>query len=604
MLVRILIPSPPARDDGYHLYMQAHFMVVIDSHGAIASCEAGEPEDVPSEVAEIAHALLRNGVVHSTFIWMPEGSVEACSIAVSQAPSAPGSPSSVYLHGTWLRALPHGLTNRELDVVTLLAFGLTSSSIAERLVIAERTVTTHIDRVLRKLNVSSRTAAAVLAIDEGIVRLPFPGGDGEVLELLKLGRSIRGAGKSQDSAPKTIRQPLVIGAALPLRGTAAADGLEMVRASELAIEEINQRGGIDGRSVRLELVSVDIFDTTGVQRGLATLAERGADVITSGYLARQDLAHEFMADSGIPYLHAATLDVMAQLVRDDPARYGRIFQVCASDLNYAPRFLEMMTLLRDRRQWVPSSRRLVVVEAAWSDSDLGLGVASILAEQNGWQLDIVHVESDGAESWARLADQLRTEEPAAIMVGNYLVDDTVAFLSRFLEDPSDTLVYSLYSPSVPEFRERMAGSADGLLWATVTGTYSDGHARAFVSKYRDRFGVTPGRSHAGISYDRVALIARAWSSVSNPRDPKLVSNQLRQTIHRGVNGVYYFENASQSAQTYPGETTDPSLAQAHLVFQIQNGRQRILDPAPYADGTFVPPPWLTRTWSALGVTRP
>lgn len=579
-------------------------MVVIDFLGAVVSCEVGKPEDVPAGVTAIACALLLNGVSHSRFIWMPHDTRESCFITISQAPSTPWDSTNIYLHGTWMKTLPHGLTSRELDVLTLLAFGMASNAIAQRLVIAARTVTTHVDRVLGKLDVTSRTAAAVLALDEGIMRLPFPGGDGDVLELLKIGRSIRGVGKSRDAGPKFVRHPLVIGAALPLRGSAAADGQEMAQASRLAVEEINERGGIDGRSVRLELVNVDIFDTIGVQRGLETLAELGADVITSGYLARQDLAHEFMADSGIPYLNAATLDATARLVRYDPTRYGRIFQVCASDLNYAPRFVEIMTHLRDRGQWVPSSRRLVIVEAAWSDSNLGLQAARTLADTNNWQLDIVHVDSEGGESWARLAELLSAEEPAAIMIGNYLVDDNIAFLTRFLDNPSDTLLYSLYSPSVPEFRELMGSRADGLMWATVTGTYSDSYARAFASRYRNRFGVSPGRSHAGISYDRIALIARAWSSVSNPRNPKLVADQLRQTIHRGVNGVYYFANVSQSAQTYPGDTIDPSLAQAHLVFQIQNGRQRILDPAPYADGSFVPPPWLKRTHRSTGLTAP
>jgi branched-chain amino acid transport system substrate-binding protein len=181
------------------------------------------------------------------------------------------------------------------------------------------------------------------------------------------------------------------------------------------------------------------------------------------------------------------------------------------------------------------------------------------------------------------------------MLGHYLVDGTVSFLEAFTANPSDTLVYSIYAPSVRAFRERLGGKAEGLLWATVTGTYSDPLARAFAAKYTNRYGIEPGRSHAGIAYDRVRLAASAWSQVANPRDRAAVATELRNTALRGVNGSYYFGNDSQTALSYVNRSVDPSLSQAHLVFQIQDGRQRILDPAPYADASFRPQPWLVRT---------
>jgi len=260
-----------------------------------------------------------------------------------------------------------------------------------------------------------------------------------------------------------------------------------------------------------------------------------------------------------------------------------------------------MTNLRDRGQWRPSSNRLVIIQSAWDQTNLGIAAAAEIADRNGWELEVVRLLAEAKDSWARVADRIRMSEPGAVMIGHYLVEGTVAFLDQFLSDPSDTLVYSLYAPSVPEFRELMGARADGLLWATVTGTYSDPLARAFVGKYRSRFGRNPGRSHAGISYDRVKVIAQAWKHAMNPRDPGAVAEELRQIVHRGVNGVYYFGAASQTALTYPSTSVDPSLAQAHLVFQIQDGRQRIIDPAPYADSAFVTPSWLNVPRLSRGV---
>jgi DNA-binding CsgD family transcriptional regulator len=56
-----------------------------------------------------------------------------------------------------------GLSRRELEVLALVAEGLTNRDIAERLVLSEHTVNRHVANILRKLGVTSRTAAASLA---------------------------------------------------------------------------------------------------------------------------------------------------------------------------------------------------------------------------------------------------------------------------------------------------------------------------------------------------------------------------------------------------------------------------------------------------------
>lgn len=67
---------------------------------------------------------------------------------------------------------PHGrelLTPRELDVVRALAHGLTNREIAEKLVISETTVKTHISSILSKLQLTDRTQAALWAVREKLL---------------------------------------------------------------------------------------------------------------------------------------------------------------------------------------------------------------------------------------------------------------------------------------------------------------------------------------------------------------------------------------------------------------------------------------------------
>jgi DNA-binding CsgD family transcriptional regulator len=66
------------------------------------------------------------------------------------------------------------LTGREREVLMLLAEGCANKEIARRLVISERTARTHVSNILRKLQLPSRTQAALVAVQAGLGRGPSP----------------------------------------------------------------------------------------------------------------------------------------------------------------------------------------------------------------------------------------------------------------------------------------------------------------------------------------------------------------------------------------------------------------------------------------------
>lgn len=69
---------------------------------------------------------------------------------------------------------PEPLSERELEVLRLVATGLSNPEIAERLVVTEATVRSHVSNILGKLHLANRVQATLYALQEGLVSLDRP----------------------------------------------------------------------------------------------------------------------------------------------------------------------------------------------------------------------------------------------------------------------------------------------------------------------------------------------------------------------------------------------------------------------------------------------
>ena len=107
--------------------------------------------------------------------------VDACELRRAVKAAASGSVQLSSQVATWLmRELrapdhPDTLTERETDVLRLLALGLANKEIARELGIGETTVKSHVRHILSKLGVESRTQAAIAASRDGLLRTAHNG---------------------------------------------------------------------------------------------------------------------------------------------------------------------------------------------------------------------------------------------------------------------------------------------------------------------------------------------------------------------------------------------------------------------------------------------
>jgi DNA-binding NarL/FixJ family response regulator len=112
------------------------------------------------------HAAARSQLDDATFTaaWT-EGQAMPLEQAVAYALAALDSVGAKpdQMRADPAEARPHELTARELEVLRLVAVGLTDPQVAEKLVISRRTVNTHLASIYSKLGVNTRTAAVHVA---------------------------------------------------------------------------------------------------------------------------------------------------------------------------------------------------------------------------------------------------------------------------------------------------------------------------------------------------------------------------------------------------------------------------------------------------------
>jgi NarL family two-component system response regulator LiaR len=111
-------------------------------------------ETEPDKIVEAIYAAYNQGQLFDQSLL-----TQALQNAVDPSPPEP-EPSELPLEM---------LSEREMDVLKLVAAGMSNASIAKSLNISVPTVKTHVQHILRKLHVADRTQAALWAVREGIV---------------------------------------------------------------------------------------------------------------------------------------------------------------------------------------------------------------------------------------------------------------------------------------------------------------------------------------------------------------------------------------------------------------------------------------------------
>lgn len=384
-------------------------------------------------------------------------------------------------------------------------------------------------------------------------------------------------------------EPLKIGSGFPLTNYAASDGEAMKLGSALAIEEINARGGVCGRQIEQIVLDMDIDSPEGTSATLTRLIDEQVDGFVMGYYTPSEFGADIAASYGKPLSNEQASQVQADLLASNPEKYHMVFPMDTPETSYGTAFIPFLDELESSGKWKPSARTIMPIrgDSVYSQT-IGDSLA-MSAEGTGWEIIDLQEVIAPVNDWGAVLNNVRSANPGVLFVTHWVPSELAVLVKQFVANPTNSLVYLQYGPSVPEFLELAGNKANGFVWATNTGILQDEIGKSFVNRYVERWGQDPGASIAGLAYDQVYLLARAWME-SNSTDGKVVSDAMRRLIHRGVNGGYHF-GKNVYPIGYPAEVNDPSIGIPHVFYQIQDGEHRQVAPSPYDVAKFELGPW-------------
>ena len=262
-----------------------------------------------------------------------------------------------------------------------------------------------------------------------------------------------------------------IGLLAPLTGPAAADGQEFQRGVQMAIDEANAAGGVAGDT--FELVVGDVKDqsagnvTSAVER---LLGDPGVHFMLTGYASLTNFEIDNMAEAEMPYMLAATSQQTRDIIAPSPDKYMCCWSLTPSfDAYNTDVTLFVEKLAADGKITLPTKKVAIISSDNAYSKTISEGMKKTFKEK-GWTITVDEIVPFGeVTDWRSILAKVRENVPDVVINTDYLPGNSASFLNQFLEQPTKSLVFLQYAPSVPEFVELTGKKSDGVIYNLLGG---------------------------------------------------------------------------------------------------------------------------------------
>ncbi|MGR3815171.1 MAG: ABC transporter substrate-binding protein [Cognatishimia activa] len=383
-----------------------------------------------------------------------------------------------------------------------------------------------------------------------------------------------------------------IGLLAPLTGPSAADGEEFVRGVEWAIEETNANGGVAGHTFELEIADVKDHSAANVSSAAERLiGTDGVEVILTGYASLSMFEVDLMAEAGMPYIAAGPSPSFAGITTQNIDDYWCCYSYTASFKGYETDVMPAVEALAATGAFDLRDRTVAIISSDNAYSRTISEGMKVSFEEGGWDVVVDELVPFGeVGDWRAILARVREENPDLVINTDYLPGNSALFLNQFLEEPTDSVMFLQYAPSVPEFVTLTGDNSAGVLYNLINAPLdSDGWPRGqkLMDAYEAKYGLESGVYGVGL-YEMANLYFEALAEVGDPTDREAVAAAIGQIKRPTVAGNLEFDPGTHVAL----QSND------HIpvsFWQIQDGGARVLiEPGKYANGDFMVPPWMSQ----------
>lgn len=378
-----------------------------------------------------------------------------------------------------------------------------------------------------------------------------------------------------------------IGLLAPLTGPSAADGLLMKNGAELAVAQLNEQGGVDGRTVTLKTADVKGQSADAVSAAVNELtADPSVVAVFAGYASTTNFEIDLFAEVGMPYIIGGNSDQTVAITSADPSKYPTVWSLAPSYAGYTTDLPERLAQWDADGTYELRNQNVYIVS---SDNPYSNGIASGLQEtlsEDGWAVFGPDTVPFGEVSdWTTQLAKIRETDPAIIINTDYLTANAAKFITQFSQNPTDALVFSQYAPSVPEFLDLAGNSADGVLYNLPIAALPTTEAgKKVLDDYQQAYGSDPGL-YGVLVHEEIGIWARAAEAVGDPTNKAEVGAEIGQTDMTTAVGRVVFDQDTHLAKS--GDDFIP-----FTVYQVQDGKRVVISPERYAEGTLMKPSWV------------
>lgn len=380
-----------------------------------------------------------------------------------------------------------------------------------------------------------------------------------------------------------------LGVLAPLTGPAAADGQEMANGVKLAVEDLNKAGGVAGHT--FEAVVADVGDANADK--VATAAERllgdqAMGAIFTGYASTTNFEMEMMAEQDMIYLVSANSQQTQAIISPDPSKFPTVWSLTPSYDAYNTEIVPVVNeLVASGKLKLPNKKVAIVASDNPYSKSIAEGMAAAF-KADGWKITQNDLLPFGEiNDWRGFLAKVRQDPPALLINTDYMSANAATFMRQFMEDPTDSLVFIQYAPSVPEFLELTKDKSSGIVYNALGGpvrTASNPRADEIINKYKAAYKVEPG-SYGVMLYEQVMVYADALAKVGDPGKRPEIGAEIGKSDKQTAMGRTRFDPATHLA--VQGKDGMPIQ-----FYQIQDGNRVLFYPKEYANGEFKQPAWM------------